>query len=435
MTELFVSYCRDDAAVMEPIVENLRQLGFDLWVDIEVLEPGTPDWVRAVDEALRRADGVLAFLSPAAKESEWCHIETLRAKMYKKPIYPILIFGESETAVPLHLTGAQFADMRGRASRQQNFKKLVKKLARDFDYPLPEFDLKPGQSGSVPVVNIIHVSGHVEGNVYALNVGGDVTGEVNIAGGDIVQQTQASPPSSVDTPKPIDILDILPPPFEWCEIPAGRVGIKGQSFDVQPFRMAKYPITYEQFYVFIDRVDGFYNDHWWQDLEHRESPPGRQRFTHAQNLPRENVSWYDAVAFCRWLSSKTGSDIRLPTEWEWQWAAQGPDGRVYPWGNDFDKSRCNTSESGLSKTTLVEQYPNGASPFSVMDMSGNVWEWCLNEYGTPQNISTTGDAGRVLRGGSFGLDRGDARAAVRSWSLPYNRSLNFGFRVVLLPSY
>jgi formylglycine-generating enzyme required for sulfatase activity len=231
-----------------------------------------------------------------------------------------------------------------------------------------------------------------------------------------------------------DALSILPPPFEWCEIPAGRVTLEdkvGTTFEVQPFLMAKYPITYAQFQVFIDAKDGFHNPKWWEGLaagEDHKKWPGVQ---HVQvgNHPRDTVSWYDAVAFCRWLSKKLGCEVRLPTEWEWQWAAQGGDGRRYPWGNRLAKSKCNTKESGIGKTTPVDKYPSGASPFGVMDMAGNVWEWCLNEYSNPENIDLTGRASRVTRGGSCYYYQYIARCVNRRDSANYREHF-YGFRVV-----
>ena len=88
-----------------------------------------------------------------------------------------------------------------------------------------------------------------------------------------------------------------------------------------------------------------------------------------------------------WLSSKAGLAISLPTEPQWQRAAQGGDGREYPWGNGFDSSRCNTSESGINHTTPVNQYPSGTSSYGVYDMAGNVWEWCLSEGENPENTA------------------------------------------------
>jgi len=155
------------------------------------------------------------------------------------------------------------------------------------------------------------------------------------------------------------------------------------------------------------------------------------------------VSWCDAMAFCRWLSHRLGGGydagrlddwlVRLPTEFEWEKAARGTDGREYPWGNGFDKNRANTRESGIKKTTPVTRYTDGASPYDVLDMSGNVWEWCLTDYHNPQmaaskeNISS--NPWRVLRGGSWDYSRADARGAYRFNDSPSNRFSYSGFRL------
>lgn len=235
------------------------------------------------------------------------------------------------------------------------------------------------------------------------------------------------------------VLVVLPKPFEWCEIDGVRnwemIDHNGRvmgSYDVEPFYMAKYPITYEQYQVFVDDPRGYKKALWWRgldaDVDHRKEP-GKQYFTHDQNLPRENVSWYDTIAFCRWLSVQIGPAIMLPTEWQWQWAAQGPDGLAYPYGNDYDSTKCNTYKSGNGKTTPVTEYPGGASPFGVMDMSGNVWEWCLNAFEKPTNIEVAGSERRVSRGGSWSRPQNDAHTSYRSLINPYYRSINCGFRV------
>jgi len=225
----------------------------------------------------------------------------------------------------------------------------------------------------------------------------------------------------------VELPALLPAPFDWCAIPAGRVTLEENAgtFDVHPFWMAKYPITYAQFQVFIDAPDGFYNYRWWQglavDANHWKSH-GEQMWKIA-NHPRERVSWWDAVAFTLWLSAKTEMDIRLPTIWEWQWAAQGPDGRRYPWGNQSDPGRCNVEESGIRQTTSVDRYPNGASPYGVLDMSGNVWEWCFNELQKTQNIQ------RQLRGGSYRGIMADAEVNLSKFEFPDRRDKYSGFRI------
>lgn len=242
------------------------------------------------------------------------------------------------------------------------------------------------------------------------------------------------------------VIAVLPEPFEWCEVP-GNLSFNMMTDDVdgvfaiEPFLMAKYLVAFEQFQVFIDDPQGFKNPAWWQklsaDRKHR-SAPGKQRFTHATNLPRDNVSWYDAVAFCRWLSARAGIEIRLPTEWEWQWAAQGPDGRKYPWGDKYIQGYVNIDERPsrikngvcLEQTTPVGSYPQGASPYGVLDMSGNVEEWCLNEHHNLKNTNLEGKFDRVLRGGSWLNLQFLARTSYRDFINPDDRAADYGFRVV-----
>ncbi len=161
--------------------------------------------------------------------------------------------------------------------------------------------------------------------------------------------------------------------------------------------------------------------------------PGDQAFKFG-NHPRERVSWYDAVAFCRWLTSKLGYEVRLPTEQEWEKAARGTDGREYPCGNDFDATKCNTAETGIGQTSALGIFLDGASPYGVLDMSGNVWEWCLNEYRNPDHIQLGGSERRVLRGGSWLNDPDGARSAYRFGYFPASRNLNLGFRILRPPS-
>ena len=150
------------------------------------------------------------------------------------------------------------------------------------------------------------------------------------------------------------------------------------------------------------------------------------------------MSWYQAVAFCRWLSDKLGEEIDLPHEYEWEVAARYPDGRFYPWGNDFDATKANTNEGGLSQTTAVGIYPDGANPtLKLYDLSGNVWEWCRNKYDKPDEtwmdkdpVDRSGDR-RTLRGGSWLGNSDLARAASRHFNHPAYRDNFLGFRVVV----
>jgi formylglycine-generating enzyme required for sulfatase activity len=153
--------------------------------------------------------------------------------------------------------------------------------------------------------------------------------------------------------------------------------------------------------------------------------------------PVVNVSWHDVVAYTQWLAEQTGQPWRLPSEAEWEKAARGTDGRLYPWGDAFDANRCNTSEGNKGTTTPVDSFPDGASPYGALDMAGNVWEWTSTIFKPYPYSATDGreraesPENRVQRGGSWGYVARYARAACRSSDNPPDFVLGtYGFRVV-----
>ena len=184
----------------------------------------------------------------------------------------------------------------------------------------------------------------------------------------------------------------------------------------QNYFIDRFPITNRQYKEFLDEEKDHevpYQEEDWAepynwDRGNRTFPKGME------DHPVVLVSYQDAVKFCEWRSGKDSHEYRLPTEEEWERAARGSDGRVYPWGDEFDEKKCNTRESGIGTTTSVTTYPDGASPHGCFDMIGNVWE--LTE------------GGKVLRGGSWDFGRDFAR-----WADRFRGSLEFrngstGFR-------
>ena len=226
----------------------------------------------------------------------------------------------------------------------------------------------------------------------------------------------------------------MAPEIEWVEILPGRIKLEGVDhvFDVKSFRMGKYLVTNAQFEAFLKSEDGFRNKKWWDGIE-RGKEASIASWPEA-NAPRESVSWFEAVAFCRWLSHRTRSITRLPTEWEWQQAATGGDPtREYTWHGEWDAARCNSDESRLRRTTAVGMYPEGATPQGLLDMAGNLSEWCLNKYEDPmapesRHINDT-DGRRVLRGGSWINKPVNLRVSARVRGLAAYRDNGVGFRL------
>ena len=229
------------------------------------------------------------------------------------------------------------------------------------------------------------------------------------------------------------------PQIAWVRVPAGHITLEDDSGsqDVPAFSIAKYPVTWCQYRAFLEAGDGYEDKRWWENIEH-ETAPGEQ-YRPIDNHPAENVSWYEAIAFCRWLSTRLGYKVRLPNEFEWQQAAtMGDPDRVFPWGPEWKEGRCNSSESRLDLTTAVGMYPQGAAgggPQGVMDMAGNVWEWCLNKYDDPKDEQIDNSVYlRVLRGGAWDLDQRDCCPAVRVDGTPGYRDCDIGFRLLRPPS-
>ena len=218
--------------------------------------------------------------------------------------------------------------------------------------------------------------------------------------------------------------------IEWVQIPAGEF-LMGDNFNEGPsknhpvhavyldtYYISKYEITFAQYDLYCQErgINKPHDLHW-----------GRGQ------MPVIFVNWLDCKDFCDWLSQKTGKNIHLPTDAQWEKAARGTDQRRYPWGNaEMDCSLLNYNPCS-ERNKPVGSYPAGVSPYGVHDMAGNVAEWCQDyfsptyysrsPYRNPQGPETGGF--RSMRGGS----RGAGDWAHLSWIQSYNRTGNAYFRI------
>ncbi len=228
--------------------------------------------------------------------------------------------------------------------------------------------------------------------------------------------------------------------IDWCEIPAGRFFMGSRDtgdnppreVETGPYRIGRYPITNSQYALFVaanprwrkgappdDLADSDYLSDWEGD-----DPPA-DKLDH----PVAWVSWHAASAFCRWASVVLGFGIELPPESHWEKACRGPQGNLYPWGNEIDPSRANYSShaAGVGRTVdgrvPVGRYsPQGDSVFGCADMAGNVWEWCsgwTDEY----------EEERPLRGGAWNFTAEFLKGSFRFGCEPTAAYNYIGFRV------
>lgn len=193
--------------------------------------------------------------------------------------------------------------------------------------------------------------------------------------------------------------------IELVRIPAGEFLYGKRKVHLSDYWIAKTPVTNAQYAAFIQATGYRAPDHW----HNGRIPTGKE------NHPVVYVNWDDAQSFCQWAG------LRLPMELEWEKAACGTNGREYPWGNQKpDDQRCNSSWA-VRDTTPVGKFPLGASVYGVLDMAGNVWEWCEDWYDTQHTM-------RVLRGGSWSDPTTFARSGFRFWGVPDIRLDNRGIR-------
>ncbi|MGJ3241062.1 MAG: SUMF1/EgtB/PvdO family nonheme iron enzyme [Anaerolineae bacterium] len=399
---VFISYRRAlSKHLARSIYMDLRSNGWDVFLDVNTIDSGDFDRI-ILNQIGARAHFVL-LISPGSLErcanyGDWVLREIQEAVRLNRNIVPIVEEEASFTEEIAYLP-----------------EKLQAVIGKKNLLPLPHFFFDPAME--MLRTRFLKIPEYIQIQATPDHESAEVQRRLN----------QIETETSVNTSTKPTSTSLLPAPFDWIEIPK------------KDYSIAKYPVTNAQFAKFIE-AGGYNTERWWTKESWQKR--GNQNWIvprywndskwNSDTQPVVGVSWYEAVAFCLWLSETTGEKIMLPTEEKWQYAAQGDDGRTYPWGNDWNRDLCNNNvdQRSIGKTTAVTQYEGkGDSPFGVVDLAGNVWEWCLTEYESG-NQCLDGTNIRVLRGGAwFNLSTDLFRCNYSGYWDPHDRVNITSFRL------
>ena len=455
----FLSYCHKDndtdhdwiRQAGEQLEKEVRSLvGFDFPIFIDALDTPAGRWKVNHNDVLDTAQFLIPFVTPCFLKSKPCRREVRRyhRRKNKGTIVPVFYIGtnpETDEERRTQRTLDEYEGFQWRELREKCHAVGTAKVRRELRR-LAAFVKDACRASPAPLKVVVHADTVrrvvVKGKpgVDKVAVGGrEMTESVRAKSG--LQFTGKNKFGFDEYHSPID-------GAEMVKIPAGEFKMGSTESNkekpvhevtLRDFCIDKYLVTNVQYRKFCDATG-------------RDYPPDPDflgmsgYFTSAkwEDYPVVNVSWDDARAYGEWAGK------RLPTEAEWEKAARGTDGRKYPWGStEPDGSQCNFADKqsgmdwadkavddGFARTSPVKQYPAGTSPFGVMDMAGNVWEWCNDWYAAnyykkspaknPSGPETGSD--RVLRGGSWAREAADLRCAYRYWCVPSYRLVLIGFR-------
>ncbi len=375
--EVFISYSRNDKRVADAVCSTLESHGVSCWIAPRNVPKGM-EWAAVLPSAIKAASVMVLVFSSSANSSVPVRREVRIVSDNHKVIIPYRIEDvEATGAMEYYLPDLQFLDALTPDAAGHLSMLAAETLANLPPRPNPE-----GQAPPVPV---------------------------------------ASP--ALEKPKePLTLPATKINPKDGAEmilIPAGEFLMGDDDQGDNPRRT----VTLPDYYLYKNLVTvGQYEKFCKETKREMPSAPDFNSGWSKKDHPIVYVSWEDADTYCDWAG------VKLPTETQWEKAARGTAGWKYPWGNDWDGSRCANSvePNDLNGTMPVDSYPSGASPYGVLDVAGNVWQWCADWYDDKQDT-------RVLRGGSWYIDDpGIFRSADRGWYEPTDRGSG-GFRCCASP--
>jgi toxoflavin biosynthesis protein ToxD len=444
--QVFLCHSSNDKPAVRALYQKLHaEPWIQPWLDEEELYPGQ-DWNMEIERAIEETDAILVCLSNNSITKEGYVQREVRIALdyadYKPEgtlfIIPVRL---EECKPPKRLLRWQYADY-FEGQRERGIQRLFVSLQRRAESLGLKIEFAPAGRISNPTPFSTPEQSQAKSLTYKTPAQKPIEQKKPV-----IEKPKPAPFPQISTNQKYTkngfLVEVIRD-IEFVRVPAGKflMGSKNDHKlaydDEKPqhtvdihydYWMARYPVT-----------NGQYNDY----VKARGIKHPVADWQKKKDHPVVYVSWNDAMAYCQWLNNllkgelPAGLVLRLPTEAEWEKAARGTDGREYPWGNQFDNNKCNTSEGGKGSTTPVGVYsPQGDSPYGCADMSGNVWEWThsfkkeypYNANDGRENEKTSGS--RVLRGGSFVGSGKAAYCAYRCVDLTLFDHL--GFRVEASP--
>jgi formylglycine-generating enzyme required for sulfatase activity len=466
--KVFISYSHDSQEHGDRVLtlsDRLRADGIDCHIDQYEVSP-PEGWQRWMVNQIEDADFVLVVCTEnyerrfrgreergkglgAQWEGAIITQELYDAENHNTTFIPVFFSPDHSAYIPIVLHGATYYDL----NTEEGYEVLYRRLTNQYLIQKPELGKirpMPPLARKQPSQETLFSDTRTATPEEDAKRVSDGKGNVAIA---CTPVTVPQPPKESSTTR-------LPFAPEMILIPAGEFLMgsdpqkdRSAQDDEQPqhllylpdYYLAKTPVTNAQYAAFMQAIRytqrrylimGKPPRHWIKG----KPPSGKE------DHPVVHVCWYDALAYCRWLSEVTGKSYSLPSEAEWEKAARGADGRIYPWGDHWDATRCNSKEGDQGNTTPVGAYPEGASPYRLLDMTGNVWEWTrsvwghypyptgLREQARYEKLTGERNAPCVLRGGALNHLRRHMRCAYRHWGRSTLSDRSFGFRVVMHPA-
>jgi formylglycine-generating enzyme required for sulfatase activity len=399
--QVFLSHATANAGFAHQLAADLREEGWTVWIAPDSITPGEK-WLEAIDRGLEGSGVFLVALTPEAVASTMVRDETYAAlEMANAGVMRLVMLRVAPCELPAMWRNRQYIPF------DRSYEAGLDALMGWLDGAVR---VQPGRR-PVPASRIT------------------------------VKEREPEPPKPAGDPNQrihaktgIELIRIPAGPFLYGSADSDKMARGNekpqQTVDLPEYWIGRAPVTNAQFARFVQAIghkttaerDGkgaaWIGSKWeWVEGADWRHPSGpASSIVSEDDHPVVQVSWDDAKAFCDWAG------LALPTEQEWEKAARGTDGRIYPWGNDWVDGRCSTSEAGIGGTTPVGRYsPQGDSPYSCVDMAGNVWEWTGSWYKK--------DSTRAVRGGAWVDGDQYTRAAYRLYDNPISRSDSIGFRV------